>query len=401
MKKILFFVGEFPSLSETFVLNQIVYMMKSGYDVKVLSVRRDKETILHDNIKKDDIVKNSHYLFDKYEWSNKSAIFARALISSITKPKTIKSIIDYGALAFCSINRFCLVKDEMENFKPDVIISHFGPTGVIAQSIIEVTNEFENTKHIVFFHGYEMSEYKTFRRYLSKYKRMAEMGAIFIPISYYWMEKLTSNIAFVNSQVIRMGVDINLFPFVDKPFISDNKIKIFSACRFVEKKGIEYAIKACALLNIDFIYEIAGSGPLGNDLDELILSLDLQEKVRLIGPLKSHEVAERIAVSDIYLLPSITAKNGDMEGIPVALMEAMSSGVVCLSTYHSGIPELIDDAVSGFLVPEKDEYALSSKILQISKMSQEEISSIRYNAREKVVNEFNLSIELDKLCTLL
>ena len=137
-----------------------------------------------------------------------------------------------------------------------------------------------------------------------------------------------------------------------------------------------------------------------DSLASLIDMLGVQDKVSLIGPLKSHEVAEKLSQSDIYILPSITASNGDMEGVPVALMEAMSSGVLCVSTYHSGIPELIDDGISGFLVPERDEKKLRDKIIHISNLSHSEISTIRNAARCKVENIFNVEKEMSKLCSL-
>lgn len=400
MKKILFFVGEFPSLSETFVLNQIVSMIKWGYDVRVLSIRRNHEVMLHDENDDQDILGKSDYLFSKDEWACKYKIFLQSAINSFTKPQRFKILADDGLLAFCAVNAFYAADSEIRGFQPDVIISHFGPTGVIAQAIIESDSIFDNVKHMVFFHGYEMSEHKTFRRYLPSYRKMAKSKTLFLPISNYWDKKLKSSISSINSHIVRMGVDVNLFAFNNVPHTFKKKIKLFSACRFVEKKGIEYAIRACASLNLDYSYDIAGNGPLSDDLSNLIISLGVQDKVRLIGPLKSHEVAEKISMSDIYILPSVTASNGDMEGIPVALMEAMSSGVLCLSTYHSGIPELIKDGVSGFLVPEKDAHALSEKIIYISKLSEGELSAIRNAARRHVEESFNVERELKKLCSL-
>nr|WP_279161748.1 glycosyltransferase [Plesiomonas shigelloides] len=400
MKKILFFVGDFPSLSETFVLNQIVFMIKRGYDVRVLSIRRGQDIVFHDGVNTQDVMEKSYYLFSRDEWICKYKLFIESVIASLRKIKRFKIMRDNGLLAFCAANKFFVSKWDLREFRPDVVVSHFGPTGVVAQSIIDNDNNFDNAKHFVFFHGYEMSEHKTFRRYITAYKKMAKSNAVFLPISNYWDAKLKDNIPNLKSNVVRMGVDINSFLFNDRSFGDGRKIRLFSACRLVEKKGIEYAIKACALLNIDYSYDIAGNGPLQDSLSSLIDMLGVQDKVRLIGPLKSHEVAEKLSQSDIYILPSITASNGDMEGVPVALMEAMSSGVLCVSTYHSGIPELIDDGISGFLVPERDEKKLRDKIIHISNLSHSEISTIRNAARCKVENIFNVEKEMSKLCSL-
>ncbi len=102
--------------------------------------------------------------------------------------------------------------------------------------------------------------------------------------------------------------------------------------------------------------------------------------------------------ADVFILPSVTDNSGDMEGIPVSLMEAMASGVVVLSTYHSGIPELIQDNISGFLVPERDVDALIEKIELI--IGHDNIATIREHARKRVEEEFNaqtLNLQLVKL----
>jgi colanic acid/amylovoran biosynthesis glycosyltransferase len=74
----------------------------------------------------------------------------------------------------------------------------------------------------------------------------------------------------------------------------------------------------------------------------------------MVGAQKQHRVIEILESSHIFMLPSVTAANGDQEGLPVALMEAMAMGLPVLSTLHSGIPELVEDGLSGLLVPEKD-----------------------------------------------
>lgn len=93
--------------------------------------------------------------------------------------------------------------------------------------------------------------------------------------------------------------------------------------------------------------------------------------------------------ADLFLLPSVTGADGDMEGIPVALMEAMAVGIPVVSTFHSGIPELIDADESGWLVPENDPAALADKLEAFASLGVETLAPMLDKARLKVDNQFN------------
>ena len=142
-------------------------------------------------------------------------------------------------------------------------------------------------------------------------------------------------------------------------------INILTVARLVEKKSVHYGIEAVAKVvkRYPFVqYEIAGDGPLKGDLVGLIDKLDINENVKLLGWKQQNEISELMSHADILLAPSVTGKEGDQEGIPVVLMEAMARGLPVISTYHSGIPELVQDGRSGFLVRERDIDALAEKL---------------------------------------
>ena len=97
-------------------------------------------------------------------------------------------------------------------------------------------------------------------------------------------------------------------------------------------------------------------------MQELIQELNVGNLVKLLGWKQKTEVIDILNNSHILLAPSITAKNGDREGIPVALMEAMAMGLPVISSLHSGIPELVTDGISGFLIPERDVEGIAAKL---------------------------------------
>nr|WP_272916441.1 glycosyltransferase [Parapontixanthobacter aurantiacus] len=134
--------------------------------------------------------------------------------------------------------------------------------------------------------------------------------------------------------------------------------------RLVEKKGHLFALDAFERIEdtVDFHCTIVGGGPLLETVKKEVRARGLEEKVTLLGSVQ-HEIALRtLDRADLFLLPSVTATNGDQEGIPVALMEAMAKGIPVVSTRHTGIPELIEHGRSGLLCEEHDAEGLAENI---------------------------------------
>jgi colanic acid/amylovoran biosynthesis glycosyltransferase len=192
------------------------------------------------------------------------------------------------------------------------------------------------------------------------------MGDLFLPMS----NKEKQNLVDLGCdsrkiKVHRMGVDTKKFNF--SPYIprQNKKIKLLTVGRLVEKKGVEYAIRAVAKVTAqypDIEYNIGGDGPLARNLQELINQLHLNEKVKILGFQLQEEVIELIKDSDLFMAPSVKSQDGDIEGIPVVIMEAMARGLPILSTRHAGIPELVEDGKSGYLVPERNSDELAEKL---------------------------------------
>jgi colanic acid/amylovoran biosynthesis glycosyltransferase len=164
--------------------------------------------------------------------------------------------------------------------------------------------------------------------------------------------------------VHRSGIDFNKF-VLHKSNKSDDLIRILSVGRLVEKKGFKYgiyAIKKLRNIHQNIKYDIIGDGPLRNELQHLIESLEMGEVINLLGDKHQQEVIETLNNSHILIAPSVTTYTGDQEGIPNVLKEAMAMNLPVISTNHSGIPELIKNGISGILVPERDIDALAEKL---------------------------------------
>jgi colanic acid/amylovoran biosynthesis glycosyltransferase len=145
----------------------------------------------------------------------------------------------------------------------------------------------------------------------------------------------------------------------------DKTVNLISIARLVEKKGLEYAIRAVGNLagrGLNVQYKIVGDGPLRRQLEDMVQHEKLGDVVHILGWRSHGEVIHLLDEAHVLLAPSVTSSDGDQEGIPVALMEAMAQGLPVVSSLHSGIPELVEDGVSGFLVQERDIDGLAKKL---------------------------------------
>jgi colanic acid/amylovoran biosynthesis glycosyltransferase len=143
---------------------------------------------------------------------------------------------------------------------------------------------------------------------------------------------------------------------------------VLTVGRLVEKKGHQYAIEAFARAHSAFPdaeYLIVGDGSLRRELEELSRSLGLGDSVRFLGAKRDRDVAALYSRATLFVLASVTAKDGDMEGQGLVLQEAQASGLPVISTLHNGIPDGVLDGVSGFLVPERDVGALADRMIEL------------------------------------
>jgi glycosyltransferase involved in cell wall biosynthesis len=143
---------------------------------------------------------------------------------------------------------------------------------------------------------------------------------------------------------------------------------ILSVGQLQERKGLSYLVDACGILQdrgIQFECRIVGEGPLRQTLQDQIHRLGLDNSVRLLGALPHEEVIAQYQEATVFALPAILGKDGDRDGIPNVILEALSMGLPVVSTAHSGIPEVIEEGTNGLLVPPEDGEALSSALARL------------------------------------
>ncbi|MBN1224808.1 MAG: glycosyltransferase [Candidatus Aminicenantes bacterium] len=359
--KIAIILSAFPNLSETFILNQITGLIDRGCQVEIFAKRKAKTKKVHAVVERYGLISLAHFsnvphnpilfffkgLFLMAANFFKSPTVTRRLIKMIIYKRTDKA---FEALYFLS-------PFLGTNF--DIIHCHFGLNGIIG---LALKRSGIQGRLITTFHGFDLSSF-LLKKGDNVYNELFKGGDLCLVVSKHWREKLIElNCDPKKIKIQRMGIDLEEFSYIERKEKPGKYIKLLTVGRLVEKKGHEYAIRALAKIvqkreNVE--YTIAGDGPLKERLRSLVSELRMEKYIKFVGEVEKNEILALYRQAHIFLLPSATAQNGDQEGIPVVLMEALASGLPAVSSYHSGIPELIEDGKNGLLVPEKDTAALA------------------------------------------
>jgi glycosyltransferase involved in cell wall biosynthesis len=197
--------------------------------------------------------------------------------------------------------------------------------------------------------------------------------------------------------VIHCGIRLEDFPYVEREPQAP-PLRILAVGRAAEKKGFRHLLDALPLVSaagVDWTGHLVGGGPLLDDLREqaAVLGLDALE---IAGPRQQDEVRALLAAADVFVLPCVEAADGDIDGIPVALMEAMASGCPVVSTRLSGIPELVRHEETGLLAAPGDAGGLATCLVRLAR-DPALARRLAGQGRAHVERRFNLSSETRKL----
>jgi glycosyltransferase involved in cell wall biosynthesis len=166
-------------------------------------------------------------------------------------------------------------------------------------------------------------------------------------------------------QRVYNGLLLDEFPYSDP---RERPPIVVAVGRLVEKKGFIYLIDACALLanqGLDFQCWIVGHGECEKQLQARIVERGLTKSVMLLGPRPQAEVIRLVREAAVMAAPCVVGDDGNRDGLPTVLVEAMALGTPCVSTDVTGIPEIIHDGVTGFLVAQHDAPALAAAIARL------------------------------------
>lgn len=344
--RLLYLFWDFPKLSETFIAEEIGWLRKRGFTIDILARHIEPGLLrLYPDLCPEMIMPHQG--------------IRRGLVRRAVPTRVMAAVMN----RFSHARKFRLSRVSPGAYRG--IIAHFGPMALRACALRRRLGLYAPV--IGVFHGFDMSKYVV--RNGPEVYRDSEIDA-FMAISKHWARSLRE-MGIAREKVVtnRLGVDLS---FLEKLAAERKRgeikhtYRLVSAGRLVEKKGFEILLRAIADLDGDarkqIRLDIIGEGVEGSRLSDLARQLGLDAAVSFLGPMSHPELLARIASADLFVLASRTASDGDMEGIPVVLMEAMGLRVPVISTLHSGIAELVQDRVTGFLVPEGDVRALAGAI---------------------------------------
>lgn len=396
--RIAFFVNTFPALSQTFILSQIASLIRKNHEVDIFARKNgvNAETMrLVDEFRLENKI---HFYRPYLEFSEKNRLnkysyfFYNLLMAAMRNPGRLAKFIKLTN-GFRKIESFHRLNDVLyflhgRTRHYEIIHCHFGPNGGLAALLKEIG--ILEGKIITTFHGYDMSQYIN-KKGENAYQLLFRVGDMFLPVSDRWKRELLDLGCNEDKiRVHRMGVELDRVKMSERTGL-DETVNVLSVARLVEKKGLCYAIRAASETlkkHPRLRYRIIGDGPLREALHKLISELGLGGKVEILGWKSQEEVFAMLAESDIFIAPSVTDQKGDQEGIPVTLMEAMAHGLPVLSTLHSGIPELVEDGVHGYLVPERNVASLAEKLAHLV-ASPELRREMGESGREFVFNHYD------------
>ena len=285
------------------------------------------------------------------------------------------------------------LKNEVDNFNPDIIHCQF-----LYESAKLLQNIKTNKPVILNIRGYGASTKLENKKYVEWLKELANHNNVFpIYVCNHLKENLISkNINFKNEGIVLYtGVDLKKFKRTRHDSKSNDKTFI-QVGAFNDKKGQLTTIKSFNKFvknheNKNAKLVFIGEGKNVKKAKELVEELNISEFVAFKGKLNQSEIIEELDVADVFVHHSITSKKGDQEGIPNALVEAMAMEMPVLTTFHSGIPELVNHGVNGFLCEENDVPTYSEQMNQIYNWG------YRKENRDLIEKKFSLKKHIDKL----
>jgi colanic acid/amylovoran biosynthesis glycosyltransferase len=246
-----------------------------------------------------------------------------------------------------------------------IIHAHFGPNG---SYYLALSNHLK-IPIITSFYGYDLNRNDVIEKYQSAYRRLFT-EADHLLVEGPFMKKRLVFLGCPEGKISIQRIAINLKKYQAKIRWRDGgrPVRLLFVGRFVEKKGLEYALRALAKIRKDYSFQfrIIGGGELEQSLRLLASNLGLTKKIVWLGMQPHKRVIEELQTCDILIQPSVAARNGDSEGgAPTIILEAQASMVPVISTYHADIPYVTRQNESALLSPERDVGILSRNICQL------------------------------------
>lgn len=393
--KVLYVVSMFPCWSETFIAREIKVLLDQGVDIRILSLRPWKE-----QFRQAEMVT----MMDRVSYAPSDLRCLLASVTNVLRHPSRESRWPLLLLRHLWRRPVELAKSlvtwvrlqgampELRKLSPDHVHAHWATypstAAMMLADALDCPFSFTAHAHDIFLHDQLMNQ-------------KLERAAFVATISDYNRRLMRERYpAAISSRIEIVHCGVAGIAGISPQQPEENAL--FSVGRLDPIKGFDTLVEACALLEksgVSFQCDIVGDGEQVDALSQRIWQLGLGSRIHLLGAMPSEEVETKLRRSSVFVLACRRTPEGNMDGIPVALMEAMASGIPVVSTRVSGIPELVIDEVNGLLVDPEDPNQLARAM---KRLLDDPLLRARLGAagRNKVRNDFNAETETKKLLRL-
>lgn len=355
--RVAYLLKRYPRFSETFIVNEILAHERAGMPVQIFALRKVKEAHYQSILSQ--VRSPVTYISDSVPeleifWSTLNEAH-RAI------PDLWRTIEEVGPCEVLDIYQAVMLACRVRELGIEHLHAHFG---TVATTIARLVAQFTGISYTFTAHAKDIFHAEVESDELRNKLRDA---ASVVTVSDYNNRWLRSQYNEAASRVRRIynGLTLSDFPYrqpIDRP------PQILAVGRLVEKKGFDTLIEACAILQsreVAFHCTIIGDGPQKEALNGMIMDRGLSSAVSLKGSRPQNDVLDELHGAAVFAAPCVMATDGDRDGLPTVLLEAMASGTPCVSTHVTGIPEVIREEETGLLVPQRDPVALANAIARL------------------------------------
>lgn len=369
----------YPRFSETFVVNEILAHERAGTKIDIFALGPVMETHFQDGISQ--VRAPVSRLTDK---QRNTETFWALLNEGFSKLSNFAAKLEKAKGTVHEVAQSVLLALEIKKRGIQHLHAHFGTqaTTVARQAAIfaDITYTFTAHAKDIYFQYEESTELG---------QKMRDASAT-VTVSDYNLAYLREQYGDDAKSAVRIynGMDLRKFPY--QPFTQNNR-HILSVGRLVAKKGFSVLLDALAILKqreVSMHCTLVGDGGLRGQLLEQIERLNIQDVVDMVGPMPQPEIIKFMKSANMMIAPSVISEDGDRDGLPTVLLESMALGTPVISTQVAGIPELVQDGVTGLCVPPNDPEALANAIERLLD-DPELCKTLSLNSRALIESEYD------------
>jgi colanic acid/amylovoran biosynthesis glycosyltransferase len=382
----------FPSFGQTFCYREVAELYRQGVAPPIFSIRNPKDEPAQDWDAR--IVEHVHYLPEEKKLLDDVRLASK---NGRLAPEIIPALDEWGRRTdFLRLYQAVYVGLRLQEMKISHVHAHFA--GMAARTAFWIAKFFP-IRFSFTAHANDIFAPRNFEVGLDKLVGAARVIVTETDFAENFLRKRFPEPA---DRIHRIYNGLNLAEFGRAIFSSDSPL-IVAIGRLIAKKGFTDLIHACALLverDRSFRCEIFGEGPLEKELRAQIEDSGLQELIQLPGPKPQHELRVRLASANIFVLPSVPEPDGGMDNLPTVIMEAMATSLPVVSTRIGGIPEMVVENETGFLVQPEDAAALADAIEKVINDHSlgKKLGQTGYERAQKL---FSIEKNVRELCALL